>query len=137
MNARSFAGLAAGLMAACGTGAAACVPDLPGGGRKLESARYTLMYRALPEKIPMGRHFSLELAVCANAGAPRPESVTVDAWMPDHRHGMNYKTSIKPAPGGRYRADGLLFHMPGRWELIFEMRAAGRTDRLTQSEVIE
>ena len=57
--------------------------------------------------------------------------------MPEHRHGMNYKASIKPAAGGRYRADGLMFHMPGRWEIIFEVRAAGRTDRVTQSEVIE
>jgi YtkA-like len=137
MNARCLAGLAAGLMAAFGTVADGCVPDLPGGGRTLESVRYSVMYRALPEKIPMGEHFSLALAVCANAGAPMPENVTVDAWMPEHRHGMNYKASIKPAGGGRYRAEGLMFHMPGRWELIFELRAAGRTDRLTQSEVIE
>jgi hypothetical protein len=57
--------------------------------------------------------------------------------MPEHRHGMNYKPSIKPAAGGRYRADGLMFHMPGRWEIIFEVRAAGSTDRMTQTEVIE
>ena len=57
--------------------------------------------------------------------------------MPEHRHGMNYKVSVKPEAGGRYRADGLLFHMPGRWELIFELRAAGQTDRLTFSEIIE
>jgi hypothetical protein len=30
-----------------------------------------------------------------------------------------------------------MLHMPGRWEFIFELRAAGRTDRVTQSEVIE
>lgn len=137
MNAGTLAGLAAGLMAAFGTGAAGCVPDLPGGGRKLESARYTVMYRALPEKIPMGRHFSLELAVCASAGAPVPESVSVDARMPEHRHGMNYRASVTREAGGRYRADGLMFHMPGRWELVFDLRAAGRTDRLTHSELIE
>ena len=135
MNACSTAALVAGSLAA---GAAfGCVPDLPGGGRKFDLPRYTLMYRTVPEKIPLNRHFSLELAVCANAGQPLPESVAVDAWMPEHRHGMNYKTSIKREAGGRYRADGLMFHMPGRWELIFELRAAGRTDRATQSEAIE
>ena len=128
------AALAAGLGAAPAFG---CVPDLPGGGRTLDSGRYTLTYRAVPAKIPLGQHFSLEIAVCANAGGPPPETVTVDAQMPEHRHGMNYKASVKPAAGGRYRADGLLLHMPGRWELIFELRAAGRTDRMTQSEVIE
>jgi hypothetical protein len=117
--------------------ALACVPDLPGGGRTLEAGRYALAYRAVPAKIPLGEHFSLEFAVCANGGAPPPESVSVDAQMPEHRHGMNYKPSIKRAAANRYRADGLLLHMPGRWEFIFEVRAAGRTDRMTQSEVIE
>lgn len=125
------------LAAAASSAACGCVPDLPGGGRTLEAGRYTLTYRAVPAKIPMGQHFSLEMAVCANAGAPPPESVTVDAQMPEHRHGMNYKASITRGASGRFRADGLMFHMPGRWEIIFEVRAAGRTDRVTQSEVIE
>jgi hypothetical protein len=136
MSTRGQAALAAALLASCGI-AYGCEPVLPGGGRKLESERYSIMYRAVPAKISTGQHFSLELAVCANPGAPPPENLQVDAWMPEHRHGMNYKASIGPAAGGRYRADGLMFHMPGRWELIFEMRAAGRTDRMTQSEVIE
>ena len=129
-----LAALIAGFPAwpACG-----CVPELPGGGRTLDAGRYSVRYRAVPEKIAVGQHFSLEMAVCGNPGAPPPESVNVDAQMPEHRHGMNYKASIKPAAGGRYRADGLMFHMPGRWEIIFEVRAAGRTDRVTQSEVIE
>ena len=128
---------AAAALALCAAPAFGCVPDLPGGGRTLDAGRYTLTYRAVPAKIPLGQHFSLEIAVCANAGVPPPETVTVDAQMPEHRHGMNYKASVKPAAGGRYRADGLMFHMPGRWEIIFELRAAGRTDRMTQSEVIE
>ena len=138
MNTRMMSGLAAviGILPASGP-AFACVPDLPGGGRKIDSARYTVEYRTVPDRIPLGRHFSVEFAVCANGGPPLPENVVVDAWMPEHRHGMNYKTSIRREAGGRYRADGLLFHMPGRWELIFELRAAGRTDRVTKSELIE
>jgi hypothetical protein len=42
--------------------------------------------------------------------------------MPEHRHGMNYQTSVVPHGDGGYRAEGLLFHMPGRWELVFELR---------------
>jgi hypothetical protein len=30
-----------------------------------------------------------------------------------------------------------MFHMPGRWELVFEVRADGTTDRLTRSITIE
>jgi len=30
-----------------------------------------------------------------------------------------------------------MFHMPGRWEFIFDVRADGRTDRLTRSMTLE
>ena len=119
------------------TSAYACTPNLPGSGRTLEAGRYSVKFRPVPAKIAVGQHFSLELAVCSNGGAPPPDAVEVDAQMPEHRHGMNYKASIKPGASGRYRADGLMFHMPGRWEIIFELRAAGVTDRATHSEVIE
>ena len=108
-----------------------CVPDLPAGGRQIESARYALAYRARPSPIAVSRHFALEFAVCAKDGKIMPDDIRVDAHMPEHRHGMNYKASVKPEAGGRYRAEGLMFHMPGRWELVFELRAAGQTDRLT------
>ncbi len=116
----------------------ACDPALPGSvAKKLESPRYALAYRTEPEKISVGKHFSVELALCADKGAPPPESVKVDAHMPEHRHGMNYKPSVTAQPGGRYRAEGLMFHMAGRWEFVFELRAAGKTDRLTQSIVLD
>lgn len=118
--------------------AEACVPELPGDvGQKLASPRYALIYRTQPAKIAVGRHFAIELALCPEGGAPMPESLKVDASMPEHRHGMNYKASVTPQSPGRYRAEGLMFHMAGRWELVFELRAAGKTDRLTQSIVVE
>jgi hypothetical protein len=57
--------------------------------------------------------------------------------MPEHRHGMNYKTTLKPATGGRYEVEGFMFHMPGRWEFIFEVRGGGTTDRVTRSVTLE
>jgi cytochrome c peroxidase len=50
--------------------------------------------------------------------------------MPEHRHGMNYAPAVKPLGPGRWRAEGLMFHMPGKWEFLFEVRGAGNTDRL-------
>jgi cytochrome c peroxidase len=57
--------------------------------------------------------------------------VKVDAQMPEHRHGMNYAPEVKALGPGRWRAEGLMFHMPGKWAFIFEVRAAGKTDRMT------
>lgn len=105
--------------------------------KQVESSRYAVAYRTQPDRIPVGRHFSVEFSVCPKAGAPAPENVTVDAHMPEHRHGMNYKPQVTTLADGRYRAEGLMFHMPGRWEFMIDVRAAGRTDRLTPSLVLE
>jgi hypothetical protein len=102
----------------------------------MESARYRLAYRMVPEKIVVGSHFVIELVVCPKADQPIPDNIRIDAHMPDHRHGMNYKPSIKAGDAGRYRAEGLLFHMPGRWELIFDVGAGGKTDRLTRDHTL-
>jgi cytochrome c peroxidase len=103
------------------------VPGLD--GTRLESPRFGLAYKATPE---VGRFFTLELAVCAKTGAA-PESIKVDAHMPEHRHGMNYAPSLKPLAPDRWRAEGLMLHMPGKWEFVFEVRAAGKTDRMAHA----
>ena len=107
-------------------GAAACVPALE--GTRLESPRYVLAFK--PESVAVAKHFSLEVAACAKPGNPLPESLKVDAQMPEHRHGMNYTPEVKPLGPGRWRAEGLMLHMPGKWEFVFELRAAGKTDRV-------
>jgi cytochrome c peroxidase len=115
---------AAGLAFFAGT-AGACEPLLK--GTRLESPRFVLVFRQ--EAIAVAQHFALEVAVCAKTSAV-PESVKVDAQMPEHRHGMNYAPEVKPLGPGRWRAEGLMFHMPGKWEFVFEVRAAGKSDRL-------
>ena len=119
----------------------ACTPDLPAGQgakpRTVEGKQYALAYRTQPEKVEIGQHFVVEIALCAKDGAAAPESVRVDAHMPEHRHGMNYKTKVTSSGAGKYRAEGLMFHMPGRWEYIFEVRVGGATERLTNSVVLQ
>ena len=106
--------------------------ELPPGTR-LESQRVALSYRTMPSRIAVGEHFALEFAACPKTGAALSERVKLDAHMPDHRHGMNYRPNLKPMGGGQYRSEGWLFHMPGRWEFIFELGA----ERLTHSVRIE
>jgi len=106
-------------------------------GTQLESARFLVGFRTEPAAIAVGRYFTVEIAVCPKPGVAAPDSVAVDAHMPEHRHGMNYKTQVSAASIGHYRAAGLMFHMPGRWEFIFDMRSGGKTDRLVHSIVIQ
>jgi len=96
-------------------GAAACEPPLR--GTWLESEKYSLVFRT--EEISVAKHFKVDVAVCSKAGAPLPETLKVDATMPEHRHGMNYAPTVKKLGPGRWQAEGLMFHMPGKWELVF------------------
>lgn len=120
--------IAAALLAASAQ-AAACEP--PGGGaRTVDSPRYALTYRTQPARIAVGEHFVVEVAVCAKGNAALPSAILVNAWMPEHRHGMNYKSGVSALGGGRFRAEGLMFHMPGRWEFLFDLGGERLADSL-------
>ena len=71
----------------------------------------------------------MEAVVCAEPPAA-VATVRVDAQMPEHRHGMNYRPRVSARGDGLYVAEGLLFHMPGRWHLLFDVERGGRTERL-------
>ncbi|MCP5261891.1 MAG: hypothetical protein H6929_11055 [Rhodoferax sp.] len=76
--------------------------------------------------ITVGRHFTIQVRLCpADAVLAR-----VDATMPAHRHGMNYRPSIKAMGAGLWQVEGLMFHMPGAWELRLDVQAGGRTETL-------
>lgn len=110
--------------------AAGC--ELPPGTR-VEGERIAISYRTIPATIEVGKPFVLELAACPKKGASVSGRVRLDANMPEHRHGMNYRVKVMPLADGRYRSEGWLFHMPGRWEFVFDLGA----ERLTHSIRVE
>lgn len=84
-----------------------------------------------PMPVPVGRHFDVDFVVCAPA-LRGDGAIAVDADMPAHRHGMNYRTTVTALGAGVYRAQGLMFHMPGKWRVIFDLPLEGRTLRVTR-----
>ena len=112
-----LAGLAAALPAW------ACTPALE--GTRLESARHVLTYNAAPQ---ISSFFAIDVAACAKAGAA-PKTLTVDAHMPEHRHGMNYAPKVTTLAPGRWRAEGLMLHMPGNWEFVLVVDGERMTHR--------
>jgi hypothetical protein len=123
----ALAAAAGGAFAAddCGAALKAAQPWIA----EADGARVAFVARPLP--VPVGRHFDIHFAVCGVAlrgGA----TVAVDADMPAHRHGMNYRTRVEALQGGVYRAHGLMFHMPGTWRVIFDLPLEGRTLRVTR-----
>ena len=92
---------------------------------------YTLAFVPRPAPLATGRHFALDIAVCPDRGVAPPKSLQVDADMPAHRHGMNYRATVAVRGPGLYHAEGLMLHMPGRWRFIFDLALDGRSVRLT------
>ena len=84
----------------------------------------------------MGAPFTLVMNVCTRRG-DGAELLRVEATMPEHKHGMNYTPTIVVIGNGRYRVEGMLFHMPGEWELAFDVRSGEEIERLTHDIVLK
>ena len=113
--------------------AAAC--DRPQGwtgGASLVGELWTAWWRTEPAPIPVAAHFAIRFHLCG----PPVGRVEVRGWMPDHRHGMNYRPAVT-LNGLSGRAEGLLFHMPGRWQLILDVRGAAGREKLTAETMLE
>jgi hypothetical protein len=108
----------------------ACPPP-EAGASVIEQAGVTASWVAEPA-LAVSRPLALRVALCP----ARAELVRVDATMPEHRHGMNYRARLVPAGDGRWRVDGLVWHMPGRWELLLVVRLDGQEQRLVQSVLL-
>ncbi|HYC66387.1 MAG TPA: hypothetical protein VEC14_16780 [Reyranellaceae bacterium] len=114
-----------------------CPLDLGRGtGWVVFSSHYMIAFRPDPMQIEVGTPFTLLLNVCTKRGKPA-ELVALDAQMPEHKHGMNYKPTIVRGVDGRYRAEGLVFHMPGRWEVTFDVRIDAETERLSHDILLQ
>jgi hypothetical protein len=103
--------------------------------RRLEAhtvtgTRYALAWIARPE-VRVSEFFTLEIAVCAAPGQPQARTLRVEATMPEHQHGMNYRASVRPGGPGRFVAEGMLLHMPGRWQFSFEVNVGAQREVLT------
>jgi hypothetical protein len=78
------------------------------------------------EGAPLNQVFSFEID-------PQGLELTgVDADMPAHGHGINTTPVFEKLENGRYRIDGMALHMPGAWEIYFDLKSAdGSSFRMT------
>lgn len=76
---------------------------------------------------PMAKPFAVEIRLCDAAA----QAVRVDATMPAHKHGMNYVPTVSKLADGGFKAEGLVFHMRGQWEVAVEVDTGETTHRYT------
>lgn len=81
----------------------------------------------------VGEPFVMMVELCPAAA----KLVGVDASMPEHRHGMNYQPSVTAMADGRWRVEGMVWHMAGRWALRLDTQLGEQAHRLTPSVVLK
>lgn len=124
-----------------GTAPAAVLPPVTPASapQRLESndGSFLVLYRTRPDPIPTNEPFSIDVWVYdAKRGQTLLSEIEVvaDAGMPEHAHGMNVQPRVWKQNDGSSLITGMLFHMPGRWELYFDITRGEVTER-AQAEV--
>ena len=118
--------LLAGGVSACGGPA-----DAPAAKTVVSNGgTYSVSFETTPAAIPMNEPFTVVFRVSPKSGgAPGEPKVEIDARMPAHGHGMNRVPKVTRLADGTVKAEGLLFHMPGHWELYVDITQGGVTER--------
>ena len=99
--------------------------------QQTSSPSFQVGYRLDPPDISVSEPFSVILEICDKDGSAFTGTPVADAHMPMHGHGMNYQPQIKKIGEGMYRADGFLFHMPGKWQFRIDIEDKGKSEQVT------
>lgn len=85
-----------------------------------EDAELYLRFAEAP--VAVGELAVLQVQFCRDGKPLEVSHFKLDADMPAHGHGMNYRARPLDRGAGRYDVEGLLFHMPGNWRVRLEYR---------------
>ena len=101
------------------------------GDATISSGDLTFTLVSDPSMMPLNALFSLTVSVSDSAGAAVDGTLTFDATMPDHGHGMNVEPTVSSSATGEYLIEGINLHMPGTWKLDFSIDVDGTTTDAT------
>lgn len=93
---------------------------------------------SMPDPVPVADPFTVTIELFADRACTEPlddGTCRIDAAMPHHGHGMNVAPRMRREGPGRWRAAGMLMHMPGRWEVFIDLDRDGLVER-AQSTVV-
>jgi len=90
---------------------------------------YTVEILPPPDAFATNEPFDMTVRVTANDDETGALSLNADAAMPHHGHGMNQQPKVSRLEDNVFRVTGMLLHMPGRWEMYFDITRNGRSER--------
>ena len=109
------------------------LPEPPSGPGWLKMSSwdgtYVLSFQ-FSEEIPFNEEIVVE-GVVFRDGRPLPDSALVyfDGGMPHHGHGLAVPVETTRLPHGGFRAEGVRFHMTGRWLLTVDVQEGPYLER--------
>jgi hypothetical protein len=91
---------------------------------------YKISFEAELDPIEINKIHAWVLSVRTSSGAPvTTAEISVLGGMPLHDHGMPTRPRVTEYLGeGRYRLEGMRFHMNGRWEVSVTVKADSKVD---------
>lgn len=105
----------------------------PAGLRVLTTAlgTFDVHWQSEPQAIERGLPFVLRVWITPHGRMDLVPwaGLSIDADMPEHLHGMNRVPRITRHADGSFLVEGMVFHMPGRWDLYFDVHEAAIVER--------
>lgn len=97
-----------------------------------EAGHYRLAFQPDIDPLTINRMHGWTLFLTDAGGRPLADArIEVSGGMPAHDHGLPSVPRVTEALGrGRYRLEGMRFHMPGVWEVIVTVDVDGIRDRV-------
>jgi len=101
------------------------------GGGISNGGTYAVSYTVDDGQMPLNKPFRLHVRVFQVRSNKPAEGIElrVSATMPSHFHGMTTEPRVTEEDKGLWRVDGMLLHMPGAWQISFDLHHAGMTER--------
>jgi hypothetical protein len=106
------------------------VPVLAGTLWLSRNGHYQVSFTSEIDPIVINRMHHWQLEITDRDGdAVNGAAVSVNGGMPAHDHGLPTRPQVTPGSApGRYRLEGLRFHMGGRWEVELTIESDGVRD---------
>lgn len=101
---------------------------------------WRVRWRSEPSPVPVNEPFRILVEIDpagAGSGDQADVGLALDAGMPSHGHGMVRVPRVVRTGPGRFSAEGVLLHMPGPWEVFFDVELNGITERAQFSVEID
>jgi len=106
-------------------------PNVPAGQNEWLSERgiYTVSFDSSLDPIEINQMHTWVLSITSEGDPVLGAEFVIVGGMPKHDHGLATVPRVTEELGeGKYRLDGMRFHMNGYWEILIEIKADGKTD---------